>query len=144
LPRRQNLDKHLFLQSESYLTRTDAWAQWNYIVSRGSIAHVCDNALAYNMLVKAGLGIGLLGSYAVLEPAAVPLEIDVRISLPLYALALEERLKVKAVRVVLDWLSELFGPANPWFAPEFRLDVEPSPYDAGFKSMFNLDQRADG
>jgi DNA-binding transcriptional LysR family regulator len=144
LPRRQNLDKHLFLQLESYVARTDPWAQWNYITSRGCIAHVCDNALAYATLVKAGLGIGLLGSYAVLEPAAVPLEIDVQISLPLYAVALEERRKAKAVRVVLDWLSEMFGPANPWFAPVFRLDVEPGPYDAGFKSIFNPDQRPDG
>jgi DNA-binding transcriptional LysR family regulator len=143
LPRRQTLEKHLFLQSEIYMTRADAWSQWNYVVSRGSIAHVCDNAITYNMLVKAGLGIGLLGSYAVLEPTAVPLDIDVRISLPMYAVALQERLKAKPVRVVLDWLSKLFGTGNPWFAPEFRLDVAPSPYDAGFKTLFNLDQGSD-
>ena len=39
--------------------------------ARGHIAHYCDNSFAYGMLVKAGLGIGLLGSYSLVEPSAV-------------------------------------------------------------------------
>ena len=75
----------------------------------------------------------MLGSYSLLEPGAVPLEIDLRISVPLYLIALTERLKVRAVRLVFDWLSEVFGPNNPWFSDEFKLNNPPSEYDAGFR-----------
>jgi hypothetical protein len=90
------------------------------------------------MMVKAGLGIGLLGSYTLIEPTAVPLELGVRISVPLYLIALTERLNARPVRLVFDWLSELLGGSNPWFTDEFRLNNPPSEYDAGFRKMFNL------
>ena len=74
LPTRSNLSRHLFLQSEMYAAATGMWNEWKRI-DDGRVAHYCDNSFAYGMLVKAGLGIGLLGSYAVLEPASVPLEL---------------------------------------------------------------------
>ncbi len=138
LPTRKNLENHVFLQSEFYAAKTGLWDSWNEAVARGHIAHHCDNSFAYGMLVKAGLGIGLLGSYTVLEPAAVPLEIGVRASVRLYALALTERLNSRPVRLAFDWLTDIFGTNNPWFSEEFRLDNPPSPYDAGFKLLFNL------
>lgn len=138
LPTKGNLEQHFFLQSEYYRADTGLWDSWNQAVSRGRIAHYCDNPFAYGMLVKAGLGIGLLGSYTMLEPAAVPLELGVRISVPLYALAMSERLNARPVRLAFDWLCDIFGPDNPWFAREFRLDNPPSEYDAGFKTLFNL------
>jgi hypothetical protein len=93
------------------------------------------------MLVKAGLGIGLVGSYGVLEPAAVPLELGVRISVPIFLLALTERLNARPVRLVFDWLSDVFGPGNPWFRDEFKLNNPPSSYDVGFRQVFNLEER---
>ena len=107
-------------------------------MARGRIAHYCDNSFAYGMLVKGGHGIGLLGSYLLVEPRAVPLEIDVRISVPIYLIALADRLNARPVRLVFDWLSEVFGSNNPWFSDEFRLNNPPSPYDAGLRKMFNL------
>jgi hypothetical protein len=92
------------------------------------------------MMVKAGLGIGLLGSYSVLEPSAVPLELGLRVSVPLFLLALTERLQARPVRLVFDWLSNVFGSNNPWFDDEFRLNNPPSKYDDGFRRMFNLPQ----
>ena len=139
LPLRSNLENHLFLQSEFYSARTGLWDEWNRIVSRGRIAHFCDNSFAYGMLVKAGQGIGLLGSYTVLEPAAVPLELDVRISIPLYAVALTERLNARPVRAVFDWLCEIFSEKNPWFREGFRLDYPSSIYDSGFRLLFNIE-----
>jgi DNA-binding transcriptional LysR family regulator len=139
LPTRDNLERHLFLQSEYYATRTGMWDGWQQLIARGRIAHYCENSFAYGMLVKAGQGIGLLGSYAVLEPCAVPLEIDLRISVPLYLVALSDRLNARPVRLVFDWLSEVFGSNNPWFADEFRLNNPPSAYDTGFRKMFNLE-----
>jgi hypothetical protein len=68
----------------------------------------------------------------------MPLEIDLRISVPLYLIALTDRLNARPVRLVFDWLSEVFGGNNPWFSDEFRLNNPPSVYDAGFRKMFNL------
>jgi DNA-binding transcriptional LysR family regulator len=138
MPTGGNLEQHYFLQSECYSAATGLWDGWNRAVSRGRVAHYCDNSFAYGMLVKAGMGIGLLGTYTVLEPAAVPLEIGVRVSVPLYALAMSERLKARPVSLAFDWLCEVFGTGNPWFAKELRLDNLPSDADRGFKMLFNL------
>jgi DNA-binding transcriptional LysR family regulator len=139
LPTRNNLDQHFFIQSEYYLARTGLWDGWQQAVARGRIAHYCDNSFAYGMLVKAGNGIGMLASYTLVEPDFVPLEIDLKISIPLYMIALSERLQARPVRIVFDWLSEVFGPNNPWFSDEFKLSNPPSEYDVGFRRMFNLE-----
>jgi DNA-binding transcriptional LysR family regulator len=138
IPTRTNLSDHHFLQSDYYTARTGMWDPWNAAVEQGRIVHFCDNPMAYGMLVKAGLGIGLLGSYTILERDAVPLDLDVGISVPLYALALTERLNSRPVRIVFNWLCEMFGPGNPWFGPTLRLNPPPSRLDAGVKMLFNL------
>ena len=143
LPTLDNLEQHSFLQSEYYLARNGPWDGWQQAVARGRIAHYCDNSFAYGMLVKAGRGIGLLGSYTLLEPCAVPLELDLRISVPLYLIALTDRLNARPVRLVFDWLSDVFGSNNPWFGDEFKLNNPPSVYDAGFRKMFNLEGNAE-
>ena len=51
----------------------------------------------------------MLGSYTLVEPCVVPLEIGLRISVPLYLIALTERLNARPVRLVFDWLSDVFG-----------------------------------
>ena len=107
-------------------------------LARGRIAHYCDNSFAYGMLVKAGQGIGMLGSYSLAEPCSVPLEIGLRISVPIYLIALTERLNARPVRLVFDWFSEVFSGDNPWFADEFRLNNPASHYDAGFRKIFNI------
>ena len=140
LPTRDNLEQHLFIQSEYYLAKTGLWDGWQQTVARGRIAHYVDNSFAYGMLVKTGHGIGMLGSYTVVEPCFVPLEIDLRVSVPLYLIALTERLNVRPVRLVFDWLSGVFGSDNPWFSEEFNLHNPPSSYDAGLRKMFNLDR----
>jgi DNA-binding transcriptional LysR family regulator len=142
LPTRGNLEQHLFIQSEYYLAKTGLWDGWQQAVARGRIAHFCDNSFAYGMLVKAGQGIGMLGSYTVIEPTAVPLQLSLKVSIPLYAIALTERLQARPVRAVFDWLCDIFGPRNPWFNDEFRLDHPPSNYDSGFRMLFNLEPRA--
>jgi DNA-binding transcriptional LysR family regulator len=138
LPTRSNLEQHHFLQSEYYFARTGLWDGWQRTVARGRIAHYCDNSFAYGMLAKAGHGIALLGSYVLVEPCFLPVEIDLRISVPLYLIALTDRLNARPVRLTFDWLSEVFGGNNPWFSDEFRLNNPPSAHDAGFRKMFNL------
>jgi DNA-binding transcriptional LysR family regulator len=139
LPTRDNLEEHLFLQSEYYMARTGLWDGWQQAVARGRVSHYCDNSFAYGMLVKAGQGIGLLPSYTLVEPCTVPLELDLRIPVPIYLIALTDRLNARPVRIVFDWLSEVFSHNNPWFADEFKLNNSPSVYDAGFRKMFNLE-----
>jgi DNA-binding transcriptional LysR family regulator len=139
LPTQDNLEQHLFIQSEQFLARTGMWDDWQHAVARGRIAHYGDNSFTYGMLVKAGHGIGLLGSYTLAEPCIVPLEMRFRISVPLYLIALAERLNARPVRLVFDWLSNVFGGGNPWFSDDFKLNNQPSKYDAGFRKMFNLE-----
>ena len=139
LPTRTNLEQHLFIQSEYYLAKTGMWDSWQQVAASGRIAHYCDNSFAYAMLVKSGLGIGLLGSYLLVEPCLVPLEIGLRISIPLFLVALTERLNARPVRLVFDWLSDVFGN-NPWFSDEFRLNNPPSEHDTGMRRMFNLEE----
>jgi DNA-binding transcriptional LysR family regulator len=143
LPTRNNLEQHLFLQSEYYLAKTGLWDGWQQAVGRGRIAHYCDNSFAYGMLIKNGHGIGLLGSYTLIDPCIVPVEIDLRISVPLYLIALTDRLNARPVRLTFDWLSEVFGGDNPWFSDEFKLNNPPSKHDAGYRKMFNLEENAE-
>ncbi len=138
LPTRKNLKRHFFLQSEYYAAKTGLWDSWNDTAANGKIVHYCDNSFAYGMLVKAGLGIGLLGSYTILEPTAVPLQLGVHISVQMYAMAFTERLHSRPVRIAFDWLADIFGNRNPWFSENFSLDNPASSYDAGFKLLFNL------
>lgn len=139
LPTRDNLESHFFIQSEYYMAKSGMWDGWQQVISRGRIAHYCDNSFAYGMLVKAGHGIGMLGSYTLVEPCFVPLEIGLRISVPLYLIALSERLNARPVRLVFEWLSGIFASNNPWFSDELKLNNPPSEYDAGFRKMFNLE-----
>ncbi len=139
LPTTSNLEQHRFVQSEYYLARTGLWDSWQQAVARGRTAHFCDNSIAYGILTKTWHGIGLHGSFVVLDPSYVPVEIGVRISVPLFLLALTERLSARPVRLVFDWLSDIFGPSNPWFRDELKLSNPPSQYDAGGRKMFNLE-----
>jgi len=118
MPAKDNLENHHFIDTEYYSARTEMWTSWRDAVDRGHVAHFSDNSYAYSFMVKSGLGIGLLGSYALSDPEFVPLELGIHIRLPLYLQADSERLNAKPVRVVYDWLAELFGTRNPWFGPE--------------------------
>lgn len=138
LPNRGNLDQHRFIHSECYATRTGLWDRWLNAIHVGQIAHYCQDPIAYAMLVKSGAGIGLLASYTVLDPAVMPVDLDIHVAVPMYAIALTERLQAKPVRLFYDWLCELFSPQTPWFARNLNLDALPSEHDVGFRLSFNI------
>jgi DNA-binding transcriptional LysR family regulator len=123
-PTRQNLAEHKFLDSEYYSSRTEAWSAWRAAVEQGTTAHLCDNSYAYLLMVKEGLGIGLLGNYMMSEPDLVPLNIGVHVSLPLYLVAESERLSARPVRVVFDWLGTILSHNNYWLGPDFSFSVD--------------------
>jgi len=126
MPAKDNLEDHHFIDTEYYSARTDLWKAWRESVDRGRVAHFSDNSYAYSFMVKSGLGIGLLASYALSDPNFVPLDLGVHIRLPLFLLADSDRLNSRPVRVAHDWLSELFGTRNPWFGPELAAGIFPA------------------
>jgi DNA-binding transcriptional LysR family regulator len=126
IPTRDNLENHCFIDTDYYAARNELWSSWREALDRGHIAHFCDNSYAYAFMVKSGLGIGLMGSYALSDPTIVPLEIGIHIKVPLYLLAESDRLNAKPVRVVYDWLAGLFGTRNPWFAADLTVGAFPN------------------
>lgn len=125
VPTRSNLSSHFFVQCDTYTPEVQTFDPWLSLITRGVTAHSSDSALAYGMMVKSGLGIGLLGSYLLDEPSLIPLELGVCIPIPLFALARTDRLASRPVRLVYDWLSEVFSPDIPWFSPDFNLERLP-------------------
>jgi DNA-binding transcriptional LysR family regulator len=138
LPTIESISDHEFIDSEQYSSRASVWSPWHDLVRRGRFKHYCDASITYGMMVKAGLGIGLLGNYTLAEPSAVPLQLGVNISIRLYALALADRLESKPVRAVFERVCSLFGPENPWLASDCRVKVSDPEYSAGISMMFNL------
>lgn len=124
-PTRATVADHVFLQSHLYQSDAPVWRDWQTICAAGRIAHFCDNPFGYGMMVKQGLGIGLLGSYATRERTAVSLDLGVHAPVQMYAVALTERLASRPVSLVFDWLCATFGPATRWFKPKLALDELP-------------------
>jgi DNA-binding transcriptional LysR family regulator len=125
MPTRDNLDSHLFLDTEYYKGKTPIWQPWQEAVARGVVAHDCDNSFAYGFLIRSGLGIGLLASYALTDSELVPVDLGIHIAIRLNLLALTERLQSRPVRLVYDWLAEVFSPGNGWFGPDLDLGQLP-------------------
>jgi DNA-binding transcriptional LysR family regulator len=118
-PTSANLQDHSFLDAEYYSSRTETWREWRAAVDRGTLAHLCDNSFAYCLMVKEGMGIGLLGNYVMPDPELVPLDLGVRIDMPMYLMVETERLQSRPVRIVYDWLCTVFSQTNYWLSSEF-------------------------
>ncbi|GAA0565369.1 LysR family transcriptional regulator [Rhizomicrobium electricum] len=125
VPTNSNLSAHCFVQCTTYMAMPQPWQSWNALVREGVVTHTTDNLLNYALMVKNGLGIGLVATTALADPVALPLELGVHIRVPLYAVAAAERVGTKAVQIVFDWMSELFGETIPWFSPDLKLDELP-------------------
>jgi DNA-binding transcriptional LysR family regulator len=139
MPTLDNLERHQFIDSARYSSKVETWAHWRRLVERGYVSFCCDASITYGMMLKAGLGIGLLGSFNLLEPSFAPLDLDCAIPTPLYLTALTERLHAKPVRVVFDFVQSLLGADNPWFAETLHLHASnDSMFDEGYRRLFNL------
>ncbi|MEA2759310.1 MAG: hypothetical protein QOH65_1923 [Methylobacteriaceae bacterium] len=130
LPSEDNLEHHKFLQSYLYESNPEMWGDWNALVAKGRVSHYCDDTFVYGIMVKLDLGIGLLQTYLAVHPDAVPLDLGIHISVPLYGIALPERLRSRPVRVVFDWLCDLFSERNEWFPRDFRPEKMPSHFES--------------
>lgn len=144
MPTRANLESHLFLDTEYYSAKTGVWDSWHRAVARGVTAHYCDNSFAYGLMAKSGLGIALLGSYVIADEIAIPLDIDVHIVLPIYILAMSERLQSKPIRIVFDWLCALFSPETTWFSKALNLTPPPPDFAATLQHFASVPSHALG
>lgn len=136
VPTRQGAHSHRFIQCSYYVSETPFWQPWNDLLDSGT-SHVCENSLAYFSLIKSGAGIGLLGNYVLIEPHFVPVDLGVHLAMPLYVIALRDRLRSKPVRVVLDWLRAIFTQ-NVFFADRLNLTAGASAPENDFRAFFNL------
>lgn len=122
VPTWENLSQHRFIDSDYYASATSTYAPWRKAVGRGITGYHCDNPFAYSLMVKAGIGIGLLGNYVLADRDFIPVGMGIHVKLPIYIHAQKERLKSRPVKIVYDWLAEVFRAENPLFAPELKLD----------------------
>jgi DNA-binding transcriptional LysR family regulator len=135
LPREKNVQNHKFLQSYLYESNPDVWGDWNDLVAKGHVSHYCDDPFVYGIMIKLDLGIGLTGVYASVERDAVSPDLGVSISVPLYGIALRERLRSPPVRVAFEWLCDIFSERNEWFRREFKTEEAATSFDA-LKRLF--------
>lgn len=125
MPTRDNLESHVFVDSEYYTSQSGVWRLWQEALARGTVAHRCDNSFGYALLVKAGLGIGLVANYCLSDPDAIMIDLGIHIRLPLYLLANSDRLAARPVHLVFDWLAQVLDPSKPWFAHELKVETLP-------------------
>jgi DNA-binding transcriptional LysR family regulator len=123
VPTRDTLASHHFIDADYYASETPTFAPWRKAVARGRIAHHCDNPFAYGLMVKAGLGIGLLGNFVMSDPDFLPVDMGIHVKLPIYIHAQAERLKSRPVRIVFDWLADVFSAERPIFRPDLNLGL---------------------
>jgi DNA-binding transcriptional LysR family regulator len=127
MPSHSDLENHRFIDAEYYSSKTEIWKPWRDVLARGSVAHLCDNSFAYCMMVKEGLGIGLLGNYVLPDPELVAVNIGIHVELPMYLLAETERLQSRPVKIVYDWLSGVLSPETSWLSSDLTISSESRP-----------------
>jgi len=125
IPTWDTLGSHRFIDADYYASQTDTYAPWRNAVARGITAHRCDNPISMGLMVMAGLGIGLLGNFILADPEFVPVGMGIHVKLPLFIHAQTDRLKSRPVRLVFDWLCEVFSADNPIFSREFNPKTTP-------------------
>lgn len=116
-----NLSQHHIIQSAQYTAKADVWLPWRKIVEAGRPTHTSDSSMMYGMMVKAGVGIGLLSNYQAINSYLVPLDLDCHIKLPLHVLVLAERLQSKPVRIVNEFVLSALSDGKPWLDPKIKL-----------------------
>ncbi len=125
MPTWDALGEHRFVDSDYYASRTPAFAPWRNAVEKGIVAHHCDNSFAYGLSVKAGLGIGLLSNYVLADTDFVPVGMGIHIKLPIHLHATAERLKSRPVRIMYEWLADIFSADRAVFGSELSLGASP-------------------
>lgn len=117
-PALANLPAHRVFDTSYYMGDAPVWEGWRRIVRQAGEVHACDNSFAYALMVRQGLGIGLLANYALAGDAARVADLGVHIRLRLFLNVLADRLSARPVKIVHDWLATLFAPEGAWFGSD--------------------------
>lgn len=137
-PTVETLDKHVFVNCAAYSAANAFWRSWSELIKNGRVASAAENSVTYFMMAKAGQGIALLSSFAVMEPSFRPVDLGVHIKIPLYGVALTDSIRRPAGHVAFNWLCEIYSEENPWFGEDLVLDPPSSKYEKTFRMIFNL------
>lgn len=78
------------------------------------------SSVQYSAILN-GLGIGFLPTYSyVLGPPLVPIDLDRHVPLDVWLVYHPDAGRIPRVRLVIDWLMEIFSPRKyPWFSDDF-------------------------
>lgn len=125
MPTCDNLSKHYFIDSDFYKGGQKIWGTWQDAVKRGTLLHMSENSVSYALMVRSGLGIGLLGTFSLSDPTAVLLDLGVQARLPIYGYAYRDRLSLGPVKEVFNWIADIFGKHNTLFSPDFDVSAIP-------------------
>lgn len=136
VPRTSDLHRHRFVSTEFY--ETNFWKDWKDLAAQGQIVARTDSSISYGTMIVNGVGIGLLGSYMALHPRLTPLHLGLYIATPLFIVCLKEALNNPSVRIVRNWLKDLFSKKNPWFRDKLELSAGATPYDDGLRAIFGI------
>jgi DNA-binding transcriptional LysR family regulator len=135
LPKRSNISNHVFVDSRQYSAKSELWASWRAIVDIGRTAYITDAPAPYAMMVKTGLGIGMLSSINLLNSDSVFLDLGCNIKLPLFLTALKERLQSRPVQIVHDFIATVLGTENPGLTDEVNLTAQDIDYINSYQTV---------
>lgn len=132
--------EHLFVDSARFAAGHSGFARWQDLVATGRTAHLCDISVTYTVMVKAGAGIGLLPTYNDMDPSLRRAAPGVEIAIPVYALAMRERLRREPVSTVYDLVCGLFLADTTYLSRAGDAPHDPITTDPvrGYKMLFNL------
>jgi DNA-binding transcriptional LysR family regulator len=137
MPTKDNISEHAFIDSIQYSAKAEPWAPWRAIVERAFTVYTSDSPSTYAMMVRSGLGTGLLSSVNSLNSSSVICDLDCTVNLPLYLTSLTERLQSRPVRIVYDFVASVLGDANPWLADEVDLTIRDIDYITSYQTIVN-------
>jgi DNA-binding transcriptional LysR family regulator len=137
MPTISNIGQHFVIQSSQYSAKVDIWNPWRTITESARLTHSSDSSMMYGMMVRAGVGIGLLSNYQAINSYLVPLDLNCHITLPLHVIALTERLQSKPVRIVYDFVLAALSEAKLWLDPKIKTASEDGVFERGYHMLLS-------
>ncbi len=113
LPRRDQLEKHRFVQNRQFDASPDVFEHWEGLRAAGTTVNETKLSSTYTQMVRSGLGIGLLDSYHAVDADLIALDWDLSISRDLYLYCSRDADNL-ALQAVNDFLVKMLT-SNPWF-----------------------------
>jgi DNA-binding transcriptional LysR family regulator len=119
----EELLRHQLLDHTAYYHDDGDWSRWFALAGATNlIRYRCNSSAAMLSAIQNGVGIGLLPTYiSEFAEGIVPIVMDVRTHSHIWLLYHSELRDTARVRVVVDWIKDLFdGGRWPWFRDEFH------------------------